>query len=87
MEQFLELEPPKTAVEQGVVPESVETIQAGSLLAPEEFKTAQKRGWLFGVEVEGKTYLVPAHRQVPKNATLPRTSSGSLVGVAAVTGG
>ena len=63
------------------------TVSAGSLLSHKERDHAARRGWLFGVEVDGETYLVPAHRQVPAHATIPRTADGSLLGVACVTGG
>ena len=87
MKQTLELSAVERPIEQSAIPEAATTVEAGSLLRAEERKSAAQRGWLFGVEVDGKTYLTPAHRQVPAQATIPRTSAGSLIGVSAVTGG
>ena len=70
-----------------VIPAAPETVRADALLTEQERATVAKRGIIFGVEHEGMTYLVPAHRQVPAAATVPRTASGALVGVAGVTGG
>ena len=81
------LEAPTQQVSQEEIPAAVQTVRADTLLKQEERKLAGKRGWIFGVEVDGRTYLVPAHRQVPAGATVPRTAAGSLIGVAAVTGG
>ena len=69
------------------VPAAKQTVRADSLLTETERKVAAKRGIIFGIEHDGITYLVPAHRQVPVGSTVPRTSRGSLIGVAAVTGG
>lgn len=84
------VEEPKTPsipISTGVIPAAVQTVRADSLLKADEREVASRRGWIFGIEFEGQTYLVPAHRQVPAGATIPRTAAGSLVGVAAVTGG
>ena len=70
-----------------VIPAAPETVRADSLLPEAERKVAASRGLIFGVEFEGMTYLVPAHSPVPAQATVPRTASGALVGVAGVSGG
>lgn len=69
------------------IPAAAKTVRADSLLREGERKLAAKRGWTFGVEYQGVTYPVQAHRQVPVGATVPRAAAGSLIGVAGVTGG
>ena len=88
--QEVVLEHPSTADSQPVMralPAVQQTVRADSLLTETERKVAAKRGIIFGIEHDGITYLVPAHRQVPVGSTVPRTSRGSLIGVATVTGG
>lgn len=69
------------------MPKAPATVLAGSLLAPAERESAEKTGARFCIQFEGKTHMVPAHMQVPAGATAVRTSSGSLLGIPAVTGG
>lgn len=69
------------------LPAAPETVQAGSLLAPAERESLEKVGAQFCISFEGKTHMVPAHRQVPVGSTVVRTASGSLLGIPAVTGG
>lgn len=69
------------------IPAAQKTVRADTLISVEERYNVAKRGIIFGVEFEGRTYMVPGHMSVPAKATVPRTAAGALIGVAAVTGG
>ena len=66
---------------------SDKTVKALSLLSAQEQKIVPKTTAFIVVKSEGVCYTVPPHVQVPASATVVRTASGALVGIAAVVGG
>ena len=69
------------------VADSNKTVQALSLLEPQEQIAVSETTAFIVVSHKGECYTVPPHAQVPAQATVVRTEAGVLEGIAAVTGG